>query len=393
MKPFLSLLALLTLAVSKVDCALPYISSLDIKNNADRGLRLISLSDDEEPSWKTEAELMELKRVHIPFVDVTDVYDTWRRLPNRQPMNRLVDENAIQIKYPEPSFQNELQPILTNVSIPAMRDNLETLTSFKNRWYLSATGLDASHWIFNKAQEIVYDFDRDDVVVSLYNHTFPQPSIIARIPGEEDGPLTILGCHMDSVNLNDPLNGTAPGADDDGSGVVNVLEVLRSLLAAGFQPATPVEFHWYAAEEAGLRGSAAIATDYKQRGVEVQGFMQLDMTGYYKPGTDEVIALLPDYVDENLNDFVKSLVEEYNRIPWVMEEPCHYGCSDHFSWDKVGYPATFPFEAVTRDYNPEMHTTEDTTLLDGFSWEHSLEFAKLGVAFIYELAASSDWRQ
>lgn len=72
---------------------------------------------------------------------------------------------------------------------------------------------------------------------------------------------------------------------------------------------------------------------------------------------------------------------------------CGYGCSDHFSWDKYGYPTTFPFEAVTGDYNEEnMHTTKDTADVDGFSWDHALEFAKLSVAFVYELAAS-DWRK
>jgi bacterial leucyl aminopeptidase len=170
--------------------------------------------------------------------------------------------------------------------------------------------------------QIVAEQDREDITVSKFNHTdFPQPSIIARIHGEHDGPVTIVGCHLDSVNIDNPLNGTSPGADDDGSGVVNLLEALRVLLAADFKPATPVEFHWYAAEEAGLRGSAQIATYYKVKEVEVKGMMQLDMTGYFKPGSERVIALVPDFVDEGLNNFVKSLVSEYNSVPWADEEP------------------------------------------------------------------------
>jgi leucyl aminopeptidase len=50
---------------------------------------------------------------------------------------------------------------------------------------------------------------------------------------------------MDSINLNSPTSGRAPGADDDGTGTVNLIEALRALLAAGFAPTTPVEFHWY----------------------------------------------------------------------------------------------------------------------------------------------------
>lgn len=84
---------------------------------------------------------------------------------------------------------------------------------------------------------------------------------------------------MDSINLNSPTSGRAPGADDDGTGTVNLIEAFRVLVASGFAPSTPVEFHWYAAEEVGLLGSQAIATSYKSAGKSVKAFMQLDMSG------------------------------------------------------------------------------------------------------------------
>ena len=84
---------------------------------------------------------------------------------------------------------------------------------------------------------------------------------------------------MDSINLSNPTSGRAPGADDDGTGSVNLLEGFRVLLAAGFKPTNPVEFHWYAGEESGLLGSQAIATAYKSAGKQVKAFMELDMSG------------------------------------------------------------------------------------------------------------------
>lgn len=80
--------------------------------------------------------------------------------------------------------------------------------------------------------------------MTAFKHTWVQSSIIARIPGKTAGPVTILGAHMDSINLSSPTSGRAPGADDDGSGSVNLLEAFRALLASGFQPTTPVEFQW-----------------------------------------------------------------------------------------------------------------------------------------------------
>jgi len=84
---------------------------------------------------------------------------------------------------------------------------------------------------------------------------------------------------MDSINLRNPSTGAAPGADDDGTGTINLLEALRVLVASGWKPATPVEFHWYSGEEAGLLGSQDIATSYKERGMQVKAFMEMDMSG------------------------------------------------------------------------------------------------------------------
>jgi len=115
--------------------------------------------------------------------------------------------------------------------------------------------------------------------VSLFSHSWVQSSIIARFPGTNpSGPITILGAHMDTINTSNPTSGRAPGADDDGSGTVNLMEAFRVLVSNGFKPTYPVEFQWYAGEEAGLLGSNAIATSYKSAGKQVRAMMQLDMT-------------------------------------------------------------------------------------------------------------------
>jgi bacterial leucyl aminopeptidase len=67
-----------------------------------------------------------------------------------------------------------------------------------------------------------------------------------------------------------------------------------------------------------------------------------------------------------------------------------YGCSDHASWYKYGYPSVIPFEApYSPGYdNPNIHSTADTTSVNGFSWSHSLEFAKLALGFAVELSSA-----
>ncbi len=59
------------------------------------------------------------------------------------------------------------------------------------------------------------------------------------------------------------------------SGSSSVLEVFRVLAKNGFRGSRSIEFHAYAAEEVGLRGSQAIASTYQKEGKVVAGMMQL----------------------------------------------------------------------------------------------------------------------
>jgi len=51
-------------------------------------------------------------------------------------------------------------------------------------------------------------------------------------------------CAFDSTNLFPFLS--APGADDDGSGTVTILEAYRAILVCGYRPLRSLEFHWSA---------------------------------------------------------------------------------------------------------------------------------------------------
>lgn len=67
----------------------------------------------------------------------------------------------------------------------------------------------------------------------------------------------------------------SPGADDDCSGTVSILEAFRVLAESGFIPINgPVEFHWYAAEEGGLLGSQAVARYKKESGARIGAMME-----------------------------------------------------------------------------------------------------------------------
>jgi len=192
----------------------------------------------------------------------------------------------------------------------------------------------------------------------------------------------IVGAHQDSINMWLPQYGRAPGADDDGSGTVTILEAFRALVAGQFKPNRPVEFHWYSAEEAGLLGSQAIALEYEKEGKDVIGMIQNDMTGYIGKNP-ESIGIVIDFVSESLTAFVKKLVTAYSNIPY-RETKCGYACSDHASWQKAGFPSAFTIEGEFSDSNPHIHSASDTT--DYINYDHILEFSKICVSFAVELS-------
>jgi bacterial leucyl aminopeptidase len=115
------------------------------------------------------------------------------------------------------------------------------------------------------------------ISLEYHTHSFPQPSIIARFEPKVRNfslPLTILGAHQDSANYLFPLL-PAPGADDDCSGTVSILEAFRVLAQTGYVPKNgPVEFHWYAGEEGGLLGSQAIARYKKDQGALIGAMIE-----------------------------------------------------------------------------------------------------------------------
>lgn len=147
------------------------------------------------------------------------------------------------------------------------------------------------------------------------------------LPGASDKTI-VLGAHQDSVNARDPDRKTnrAPGADDDGSGAITLLEALRGLLAdadvrAGRAP-NSIEFHWYAGEEGGLLGSADVWAKYKAEGRNVKAMLQQDMTGYTKgmkdKGKVEVVGVITDYVDASLTAYIKKVIDAVSAVHYLL---------------------------------------------------------------------------
>ena len=104
-------------------------------------------------------------------------------------------------------------------------------------------------------------------------------SVIATLKGDEPGGRTyVMSAHYDSRNSSyDDSVKDAPGADDNGSGTVAVLEAARVL--ATLRPRATIVFAIFDAEEQGLLGAEHYANGLKAAGVDVQGDLNNDIVG------------------------------------------------------------------------------------------------------------------
>jgi leucyl aminopeptidase len=208
--------------------------------------------------------------------------------------------------------------------------------------------------------------------------------VIATITGTSlPAEVVVIGGHLDSINSSAPTTGTAPGADDDASGVASLTEAFRAAMVSGYRPQRTVKLMAYAGEEAGLRGSGEIAANYRTNNVNVVGVLQLDMTDY--KGSVPDIVLITDNTNAAQNTFLANLIDTYLGLTHSTSA-CGYACSDHASWNSRGFAASIPFEALMGQHNPRIHTVNDTLANSDATAGHAAKFARLAAVYMAELA-------
>ncbi|KAF2843674.1 Zn-dependent exopeptidase [Patellaria atrata CBS 101060] len=382
MKPSISLLALM--ASSAVALTIPTTDvEVEVDTLAERKVLYVIELAPGETKQVTEEEKWELKKEGKHFIDITDYQAVENAHLNSRQMSAAAFPTTI-------TQQTRVNPLLSQLNKANLQSNLQTFTNYQNRYYRSSYGQQSSQWLLQRVQAVISASGSTVATARAFTHSWGQSSVIATIPGTSTKTI-IIGSHQDSINLNSPSTGRAPGADDDGSGTVTILEALRVLLTdsrvkAGQAPNT-IEFHWYAAEEGGLLGSQAIFNNYKSAGRNVKAMLNQDMTGYIRgtldAGARESVGIVTDYVDASLTEFIRKVITAYCTIPYVNTQ-CGYACSDHASASRAGYPSAFVIEAKMEYTSDLIHTTGDT--LSTVSYDHMIQHARMTTGFVYELA-------
>ncbi|MDR3491292.1 MAG: M20/M25/M40 family metallo-hydrolase [Gammaproteobacteria bacterium] len=320
------------------------------------------------------------------FMNVTDTWISEKSKQSFSPtafINKYIPATATtqkKISHYTVTHPKEVAQLLSQINPQLMWGNLTTLSNFHDRYANSNTGVEAANWIKSQIEKLAKDNHRSDVSIQLIStgSSYKQPSVVVKI-GNSTEPAIVVGAHMDTLAA---YWGNMPGADDDGTGSVTVLEVARTLLSSDMHFEKPIYLIWYSAEEEGLVGSQHVVAEFKKQNIPVADVIHFDMTGY-APKNDATMWLITDNTNKDLTSYLETLINAYVKKP-VKYTACGYACSDHATWTSNGYKAAIAFEAGFENYNPYIHSSEDK--MTEISLDHMTDFTKLAVAFATELA-------
>jgi Zn-dependent M28 family amino/carboxypeptidase len=176
------------------------------------------------------------------------------------------------------------------------------------------------------------------------------------------------------------------GADDDGSGLVALLEIAEQFAPMSVRPKRSLLFVWHAAEEMGLIGSAWF-TDHPTVPLDsIVAQLNLDMVG--RGGANDLRGGGPDYLQvigaNRRSSALERIVDDVNRssqhpVTLVRSDPNGLFCrSDHWSYARFGIPISFFTTGLHADYH---QVTDEAQYVD---------YAKLDrvTRFVSEIARS-----
>jgi hypothetical protein len=190
----------------------------------------------------------------------------------------------------------EIDAMVKEISVDSLAQNLNKLVGFGTRATLSnqsssAKGIGATRaWILSRFNEyakssngrlsafidtITYNADKRRV-----NRPIILGNVVATLKGTDpnDKRIFVISGHLDSRRSNEMDSvGDSPGANDDGSGTVAVMECARVMSKHSF-PATII-FVTVSGEEQGLLGAYFMASKAKKENWKIEAVLNNDIMG------------------------------------------------------------------------------------------------------------------
>ena len=289
----------------------------------------------------------------------------------------ITEENAI------------IREMMDQVNMDSLEATVQHLQDYGSRFFSTDLAFAASDWVAAKMAALGLEVEQQDFYVNSWvGSGQAAPNVI----GIQRGTLypdtyVVCGSHFDSFTW-DVLygGGTAPGADDNATGVASVLESARIMTQYEFEYS--IIYCAYGAEEEGLYGSEAYASRCQEEGMDILGYFNNDMNGYLYGDVIHIDCIYPNSVAP-IGDYYMNVGSVYFPELPIRHVNFNEGDSDHTSFNNHGYMGIYPFEDY-ENYSPYIHTTNDIIGTSVTSFEMSQQYCRMNIGCLAELARLVD---
>ena len=267
-----------------------------------------------------------------------------------------------------------IQKLTQELSATNLKRDLEYLVGFSTRHSFSEQYARAAEWAAERFRELGYEPELDQFSIDRDTSI----NVIAR-PQRSDGvqDIVLVVAHLDSINLYGPA-WPAPGADDNGSGSVGLLEVARVM--KDHHGKHELRFVLFGGEEQLCYGSDYYVNRLRaDKELErVKAVVCMDMIGC-RNGTDLSVFLEGTEISNGLIDRLSAAAFSYSSNLIIQTSPYHL-TSDHWPFIKAGRPAVLTIEGNGTTSNTNIHSSDDT--LSTVDYELMLAILRMNTAFI-----------
>lgn len=188
----------------------------------------------------------------------------------------------------------EIAKMISEISSDSLEHHVRTLASFNSRHTLSTdekNGMPAAqqyvltkfnHFAKHSGGRMTAEIEKFTIPGDKRRilEDSPGANVIATLKGSDpaDDRIFILSAHMDSRNKNVmDAEGSAPGANDDGSGTAAVIELARVMASHKFS--ATILFVAFTGEEQGLKGATYLANKAKTEEWNLVAVLNNDIVG------------------------------------------------------------------------------------------------------------------
>jgi hypothetical protein len=313
----------------------------------------------------------------------------------------------------------QIEKLVASVSQDRLEQLLKVLVSFGTRNTLSdasspTRGIGAARqWILDEltrtSPKLQVSFDTHHIPMGgRITRDVELRNVIAVLPGRSPRRIYVSG-HYDTVNLGaqgqgglnsgaaeadrSNENADAPGANDDGSGVVLSMELARVFAESGIEFDATLVFMAVAGEEQGLIGARQHARRMNERNIPIQALFNNDIVGGAVGGDGIVDAATIRLYSDGPEDSPSRSLAQFTKRTAARYVPSHrvrlMARRDRFG--RGGDHTGFNLEALaavgfreSRENYSKQHAATDT--IDGVSFPYLLQNARVNAAAMATLA-------